>query len=268
MAATRMGVVGCGGRMGRMLVAEIATGEGCTLAGGCAKPGSGCINQDIGELAGIGRLGISVGDNAEKLIGDSDVVIEFTTPVATALHAAQAAGLGKAMVVGTTGLSTEEVEKVRQAARTVPIVWAPNMSLGINLLLGLVEDVARRLGPDWDVEIMEMHHRGKVDAPSGTALALGGAAAAGREVAFERVQQRGRDGITGPRRSGDIGFAALRGGDAVGDHHVVFAGAGERLELIHRATSRSIYAKGAVQAARWVVGRPPGLYGLKEVLGL
>jgi len=128
--------------------------------------------------------------------------------------------------------------------------------------------VARRLGPDWDVEIMEMHHRGKVDAPSGTALALGGAAAAGREVAFETVQQRGRDGITGPRRSGDIGFAALRGGDAVGDHHVVFAGAGERLELIHRATSRSIYAKGAVQAARWVVGRPPGLYGLKEVLGL
>ena len=268
MAATRMGVVGCGGRMGRMLVAEIAAGEGCALAGGCAKPGSGYTNQDIGELAGIGRLGISVGDDTEKLIGDSDVVIEFTTPAATAIHAAQAAGLGKAMVVGTTGLSAEEGEKVQRAERTVPIVWAPNMSLGINLLLGLVEDVARRLGPDWDVEIMEMHHRGKVDAPSGTALALGGAAAAGREVAFETVQQRGRDGITGPRRSGDIGFAALRGGDAVGDHHVVFAGAGERLELIHRATSRSIYAKGAVQAARWVVGRPPGLYGLKEVLGL
>ena len=157
---------------------------------------------------------------------------------------------------------------MRQAARKVPIVWAPNMSLGINLLLGLVEDVARRLGPDWDVEIMELHHRGKVDAPSGTALALGRAVAAGREVAFEGVQQRARDGVTGPRRTGDIGFAALRGGDAVGDHHVVFAGAGERLELIHRATSRSIYAKGAVQAARWVVGRPPGLYGLKEVLGL
>jgi 4-hydroxy-tetrahydrodipicolinate reductase len=136
------------------------------------------------------------------------------------------------------------------------------------LLLGLVEDVARRLGPDWDVEIMEMHHHGKVDAPSGTALALGQAVAAGRKVKFEEVQQRGRDGIIGPRRTGDIGFAALRGGDAVGDHYVVFAGAGERLELIHRATSRSIYAKGAVQAARWVVDRPPGLYGLKEVLGL
>jgi len=268
MARTKIGVVGCGGRMGRMLVAEIAASEGCALAGGCAKPGSGYVNQDIGELAGVGRLGISVGDNIEKLIRDSDVVIEFTTPAATATHTAQAAGLRKAMVIGTTGLSAEESEAVRQAALSVPIVWAPNMSLGINLLLGLVEDVARRLGPDWDVEIMEMHHRGKVDAPSGTALALGHAVAAGREVEFEEVQQRGRDGITGPRRTGDIGFAALRGGDAVGDHYVVFAGAGERLELIHRATSRSIYAKGAVQAARWVVDRPPGLYGLKEVLGL
>ena len=268
MAGTKMGVVGCGGRMGRMLVAEIAASEGCTLAGGCAKAGSGYINQDIGELAGVGRLGISVGDDPEKLIRESDVVIEFTTSEATATHAAQAAGLGKAMVIGTTGLSIEEGENVRKAACKVPIVWAPNMSLGINLLLGLVEDVARRLGPDWDIEIMEMHHRGKVDAPSGTALALGRAVATGREVEFEEVQQRGRDGITGPRRIGDIGFAALRGGDAVGDHHVVFAGAGERLELTHRATSRSIYAKGALQAARWVVGRPPGLYGLKEVLGL
>jgi 4-hydroxy-tetrahydrodipicolinate reductase len=268
MAGTRMGVVGCGGRMGRMLLAEIAASEGCALAGGCAKPGSGYVNQDVGELAGVGRLGLSVGDDAEKLIRESDVVIEFTIPAATAIHAAQAAELGKAMVIGTTGLSGGEGEAVRQAARKVPIVWAPNMSLGINLLLGLVEDVARRLGPDWDVEIIEMHHRGKADAPSGTALALGRAVAAGREVTFEEVQQRGRDGITGPRRTGDIGFAALRGGDAVGDHHVIFAAAGERLELIHRATSRSIYAKGAVQAARWVVGRPPGLYGLKEVLGL
>jgi 4-hydroxy-tetrahydrodipicolinate reductase len=268
MAGTRMGVVGCGGRMGRMLLAEIAASEGCALAGGCAKSGDGYVNQDVGELAGVGRLGLLVGDDAEKLIRESDVVIEFTIPAATVIHAALAAELGKAMVIGTTGLSAGEGESVRQAARKVPIVWAPNMSLGINLLLGLVEDVARRLGPDWDVEIMEMHHRGKVDAPSGTALALGKAVAAGREVTFEEVQQRGRDGITGPRRMGDIGFAALRGGDAVGDHHVIFAGAGERLELIHRATSRSIYAKGAVQAARWVVGRPPGLYGLKEVLGL
>jgi len=166
------------------------------------------------------------------------------------------------------GLSPEQGDSVRQAARKIPIVWAPNMSLGINLLLGLVEEVARRLGPDWDVEIMEMHHRGKVDAPSGTALALGRAVAEGRGAVFEEVQQRARDGIAGPRRSGGIGFASLRGGDAVGDHHVVFAGPGERIELTHRAASRAVYAKGAVQAARWIVGRPPGLYGLKEVLGL
>ena len=268
MAGTKMGVVGCGGRMGRMLVAEIAASEGCTLAGGCAKAGSGYINQDIGELAGVGRLGISVGDDPEKLIRESDVVIEFTTSEATATHAAQAAGLGKAMVIGTTGLSIEEGENVRKAACKVPIVWAPNMSLGINLLLGLVEDVAHRLGPDWDVEILEMHHRGKVDAPSGTALALGRAVATGREVEFEEVQQRGRDGITGPRRTGDIGFAALRGGDAVGDHYVIFAGAGERLELIHRTTTRAVFAKGAVRAARWVVGKPSGVYGLGDVLGL
>ena len=268
MAGTRMGVVGCAGRMGRMLIAEIAATVGCSVAGGSEAPGSGHVNQDIGELAGIGRIGIPIGETVEKLMRDSDVVLEFTSPAATAEHAELAAGLGTAMVIGTTGLSSEQGEGVRQAARRVPIVWAPNMSLGVNVLLSVVEEVARRLGPDWDVEIMEMHHRGKVDAPSGTALALGHAVAAGRGVALEAVAQRGRDGITGPRRTGDIGFAALRGGDAVGDHHVIFAGAAERLELVHRATSRAIYAKGAVRAARWVVGRPPGVYGLKEVLGL
>jgi 4-hydroxy-tetrahydrodipicolinate reductase len=268
MAGTKIGVVGCGGRMGRMLVAEIAATEGCAVAGGAAKPGSAHVDHDIGELAGIGRIGIPAGDSAEKLIRDSDVVIDFTAPGVTAANAALAARLGKAMVIGTTGLSPEQSEAVRQAGRNIPIVWAPNMSLGINLLLGLVEEIARRLGADWDVEIMEMHHRGKVDAPSGTALALGRAVAAGRGVALEEVEQRARDGITGPRRTGGIGFAALRGGDAVGDHHVIFAGAGERLELSHRATTRAIYAKGAVRAARWVVGRSPGVYALKEVLGL
>jgi 4-hydroxy-tetrahydrodipicolinate reductase len=268
MAGIRMGVVGCGGRMGRMLVAEIAASEGCAVAGGSAAPRSGYVNQDIGELAGIGRIGIPVGEEIEQLIRDSDVVLEFTSPAATAEHAGVAASIGKAMVIGTTGLSPEQGEMVRRAARNIPIVWAPNMSLGVNVLLSVVEEIARRLGSDWDVEIVEMHHRGKVDAPSGTALALGRAVAAGRDVVFEQVEQRARNGITGPRRTGDIGFAALRGGDAVGDHHVIFAGAGERLELVHRATSRAIYAKGAVRAARWVVGRPPGLYGLKEVLGL
>src|SRR6201987_1577618 len=268
MAGTKMGVVGCGGRMGRMLVAEIAATEGCSVAGGSEAPGSGYINQDIGELAGIGRIGIPIGETVEKLIRDSDVVLEFTSPAATVEHAALAATLRTAMVIGTTGLSPEQGESVRQAAQRIPIVWAPNMSLGVNVMLSVVEEVARRLGPDWDIEVVEMHHRGKVDGPSGTALALGRAAAAGRGVALEDVEQRARDGITGPRRIGDIGFAALRGGDAVGDHHVIFAAAGERLELRHPATKRAVFAKGAVRAARWVVGRPPGVYGLKEVLGL
>jgi 4-hydroxy-tetrahydrodipicolinate reductase len=268
MPGTKMGVLGCGGRMGRMLVAEIAATEDCSIAGGSAARGSGYVNQDIGELAGIGRIGIPIGDTVEKLMRDSDVVLEFTSPDATVEHAELAANLGTAMVIGTTGLSPEQGERVRGAARNIPVVWAPNMSLGVNVLLSVVEEVAKRLGPDWDVEIMEMHHRGKVDAPSGTALALGHAVAAGRGVRIEDVEQRARDGITGPRRAGDIGFAALRGGDVTGDHHVIFAGAGERLEIIHRATSRAIYAKGAVRAARWVVARPPGVYGLKEVLGL
>jgi 4-hydroxy-tetrahydrodipicolinate reductase len=268
MAKTKIGVVGCGGRMGRMLVGEIAATEGCAIAGGSEAPGSGYVNQDIGELAGLGRIGIPVGETVDKLMRDSDVVLEFTSPAATAEHAALAARLGKPMVIGTTGLSPEQGDVVREAAAGVPIVWAPNMSLGINVLLRVVEEIARRLGPDWDIEILEMHHRGKVDAPSGTALALGQAAAAGREAVLDEIEQRARDGITGPRRRGDIGFAALRGGDVTGDHHVIFAGAGERLELIHRATTRAIYAKGAVRAARWVVGRPAGLYGLKEVLGL
>jgi 4-hydroxy-tetrahydrodipicolinate reductase len=171
-------------------------------------------------------------------------------------------------VVGTSGLSGNQETAVRQAAERVPVVWAANTSLGINLLFGLVEQVAARLGPEWDIEILEMHHRGKVDAPSGTALALGRVAAAARGAAFEEVAQRGRDGITGPRPAGAIGFAALRGGDNIGEHHVIFAGIGERLELVHRATNRGIYAKGAVRAARWLVGRPPGLYGMREVLGL
>src|SRR5215467_12095799 len=268
MPGTKMGVVGCGGRMGRMLVAEIAATEGCSVAGGSAAPGSGYVNQDIGELAGIGRIGIPVGETVEKLMRDSDVVLEFTSHAATVEHAALAASLGTAMVVGTTGLSAEQGDRVRQAAREIPIVWAPNMSLGVNIMLSVVEEIAKRLGTDFDVEIMEMHHRGKADAPSGTALALGRSAATGRRASLDAVAQRGRDGITGPRKSGDIGFAALRGGDAVGDHHVIFAGAGERFELTHRATSRAIYAKGAIRAASWIVARPPGLYGLKEVLAL
>ena len=265
---TRIGVLGASGRMGRRLVAEIAATEGCTVAGGSAKPGSGHVGHDIGEMAGIGRIGILAGDSAEAVVRDSDVAIDFTSPEASVTQAAAAARLGKPIVIGTTGLSAEQNEALRKAAGAVPIVWAPNMSLGINLLLGVIEQIASRLDPAWDIEILELHHRGKIDAPSGTALALGRAAAAGRGVKFEEVERRARDGITGARRSGEIGFASLRGGDAIGEHHVMFAGDAERIELIHRATNRMIYAKGAVRAALWVIGKPAGLYGLKEVLGL
>ncbi|MGE0258163.1 MAG: 4-hydroxy-tetrahydrodipicolinate reductase [Alphaproteobacteria bacterium] len=268
MAEVRIGVIGVAGRVGRMLVADIAATAGCALAGGVARPGSACCGQDLGELAGISRLGIAAAADAEAMLRASDVAIEFTTPAATAEHATLAARLKKPLVIGTTGLHGAEDEAVRDAARHIPIVWAANTSLGINLLLGLVEQVASRLGPDWDIEIMEMHHRHKADAPSGTALALGRVAAAARGAGFDEVAVRGRDGITGPRSSGAIGFAALRGGDNIGEHHVIFAGQGERLELTHRATDRGIYAKGAVRAALWLAGKPPGLYGMKEVLGL
>ena len=268
MAETRIGVIGCAGRVGRMLIADIAAIEGCALAGGTARPGGAALGQDLGELAGIARLGIAAGDSPEELLRGSDVAIEFTTPAATAEHATLAARLGKPIVIGTTGLHGAEESALREAARQVPIVWAANTSLGINLLIGLVEQVAARLGSDWDLEIMEMHHRHKVDAPSGTALALGRAASAARGVSFEEAALRGRDGITGPRPAGAIGFAALRGGDNIGEHHVIFAAPGEQLELTHRATNRGIYSKGAVRAALWLVDKPPGLYGMKDVLGL
>ena len=209
MAEVRIGVIGVAGRVGRMLVADIAAAEGRALAGGVARPGSAVCGQDLGELAGIGHLGIATSDNAEALLRGCDVAIEFTSPAATAEHAALAARLKKPLMIGTTGLHGAEEEAVRDAARAIPIVWAANTSLGINLLLGLVEQVASRLGPDWDIEIMEMHHRHKIDAPSGTALALGRAAAAARGAEFGDVAVRGRDGITGPRPAGAIGFAAL-----------------------------------------------------------
>jgi len=268
MAGRRIGVIGCAGRVGRMLIADIVATDGCILAGGVARPGGATVGQDLGELAGIGRIGSAVGDDAERLLQQCDVAIEFTTPAATAEHASLAARLGRPLVIGTTGLRGAEENAVRAAAERVPIVWAANTSLGINLMMGLVEQAAQRLGPEWDLEIIEMHHRGKVDAPSGTALTLGRAAAAARGVDFDAAALRGRDGITGPRPLGAIGFAALRGGDNIGEHHVIFAGAGEQLELTHRATNRGIYSKGAVHAALWLVGRPPGVYGMKEVLGL
>jgi 4-hydroxy-tetrahydrodipicolinate reductase len=265
----RIGIAGCGGRMGRMLIAEAHGTDGAEIVGGVDAKGSPVVGQDLGELAGVGKLGIAAGDNPERLFEIADVVIDFTLPQVSAAHAELAAARGKAMVIGTTGLDKVQTEAVREAAQRAPIVLAANMSVGVNLLLGLVEQVARTLGPaDYDIEVLEMHHRHKIDAPSGTALALGHAAAKGRGVELDAVSQRVRDGHTGARRPGDIGFATLRGGDVPGDHVVIFAGTGERIELGHKAGSRQIFAKGAIRAALWVARQQPGLYGMKDVLGL
>jgi 4-hydroxy-tetrahydrodipicolinate reductase len=263
----KIAVLGCAGRMGRAVMAEVLAGDGLSLCGGLESSGHEAVGQDLGRLAGGEAIGVAASDD-EQVIAAADVAIEFSTPEVSVRHAGISAAHGTAHVIGTTGLSSDQAAQLGQVAARVPIVWAPNMSLGVNLLLGLTEQVARALGPDaFDIEIVEIHHRHKVDAPSGTALALGYAAARGRGVALEQAAVRGRDGLTGARRAGTIGFAALRGGDAVGDHSVIFAGTGERIELVHRASDRRIYARGAVHAARWARGQPPGLYGMADVLG-
>ncbi|MGI9434770.1 MAG: 4-hydroxy-tetrahydrodipicolinate reductase [Geminicoccaceae bacterium] len=265
----KIGVLGCAGRMGRAIITEVLRTEGCSLAGGTEVSGHEALGQDLGSLIGVDDLGIGVDDDTSALIAAADVVVEFSAPEATARHAGTAAEQGTGHVIGTTGLDTAAEQALRQAATRTRIVRAANMSLGVNLLAGLTERVARTLGPEaFDIEIVEIHHRHKIDAPSGTALALGQAAARGRDVALDEVADRGRDGITGARRTGTIGFAALRGGDVVGDHTVVFAGAGERIELTHKASDRQIYARGAVHAARWLDGRAAGLYDMADVLGL
>lgn len=268
MEKMRLVVVGAAGRMGQMLVRTIAATEGAVLAGALERPGSSALGRDAGELAGLGPIGVALTDDPLAALLKADGVIDFTTPAATIEIAALAAQARIVHVVGTTGMRADDLAKLEAAARHAVIVRSGNMSLGVNLLAGLVEKVARTLGLDWDIEILEMHHRMKVDAPSGTALLLGEAAAKGRDVALAEHSVRSRDGHTGARNSGDIGFATLRGGTVVGDHSVIFAGAGERIELTHRAEDRGIFARGAVQAALWGRGRKPGLYSMADVLGL
>jgi 4-hydroxy-tetrahydrodipicolinate reductase len=264
----KIGVVGAAGRMGRMLIRQILDTEGCRLAGAADRPGSPALGRDAGELVGLGPVGLALTDDPAALIRAADAIIDFTAPAATVEHARLAAAAGCRLVIGTTGLSDAQQAEIDRAAQAIAIVQAPNMSVGVVLMTALVEQVARTLDPDYDIEILEMHHRHKVDAPSGTALALGRAAAAGRGVALDAAAVRVRDGHTGPRARGTIGFATLRGGDVVGDHSVIFAGEGERIEIGHRAASRQIYASGAVRAARWTEGRAPGRYSMRDVLGV
>ena len=266
-APVRIGVIGAAGRMGQALVRAVASGSG-VLTGALEQTGHASVGTDAGRIAGLDDVGVAITDVADAFFAKVDVAIEFTIPEATVRHASAAAEAGTGMVIGTTGLDRAQMEALRHASTRVPVVWSANMSLGVNLLSHLVETAATALGPEWDIEIMEMHHGAKRDAPSGTALALGQAAAAGRGVDPEASAVRGRDGDTGPRQRGTIGYGVLRGGDVVGDHTVVFAGAGERLELGHRAHERAIFACGAVHAAAWAVRQPPGFYGMRDVLDL
>ncbi len=264
----KIGIAGCAGRMGRMLVQTVLATDGCALAGGTEQPGRPAVGRDVTGLAGGEESGLIVGDSSSALFEISDAVIDFTGPDATVIHAVLAAETGTALVVVTTGLTSNHMEALTVAGARAPVVQAANMSVGVNLLLGLTRQAAGLLGDDYDIEIVEMHHRHKVDAPSGTALALGAAAAEGRGVDLDTVAQKVRDGHTGPRKRGDIGFATLRGGDVVGDHSVIFAAEGERIELTHKAASRAVFARGAVRAALWIQGKEPGLYSMRDVLGL
>ncbi len=267
--ATRIAVSGAAGRMGRMLVSAIAEAEDLTLAAAVDHPQSPHIGVDAGELAGAGNTGVAIGGAFGDIDpGAFDVLLDFSAPQATLVALRVCAEQGKPAVVGTTGFDDAGLAAIRQTAQSVPVLLSPNMSVGVNVVFKLVEAAARALGDDVDVEVFEAHHRHKVDAPSGTAVRLGEvlAAALGRDLASDAVY--GREGITGERPSRTIGFHSLRGGDIVGEHTVTFAGTGERIEITHRAASRSNFAAGALRAVRFIVDQPPGLYGMDGVLGL
>lgn len=268
MSEMRLVVAGAAGRMGRVLVEIIRQTPGAHLAGALEEPGSIAIGQDAGLLAGCGQMGVEISGDALPAIAGADGLLDFTTPQSTVELAGLAAQARIVHVIGTTGLNADDLRRIEAAARHAVIIRSGNMSLGVNLIAALVERAARTLGPDFDIEIVEMHHRMKVDAPSGTALLLGEAAAKGRGIRLEEHAVRVRDGHTGPRRAGDIGFASLRGGTVVGNHTVIFAGPGERIEIAHAAEDRSIFARGAVQAALWGRNQKPGLYSMADVLGL
>src|SRR3979411_3012606 len=268
MADMRLIVAGAGGRRGRARTRAIAETPGAVLTGALEAPGSELLGKDAGRLAGLTENGIELSADLWSLSKDADGILDFTVPGATIANVAIAAQRGLVHVIGTTGLSASDDGVIKSVTSRAIVVKSGNMSLGVNLLAALVRRVAQSLDDGFDIEILEMHHKAKIDAPSGTALLLGEAAAAGREIALDQHSARGRDGITGERRPGDIGFAALRGGSVTGDHSVIFAGAMERIELTHRAEDRTMFAQGAIKAALWARGKKPGLYSMTDVLGL
>jgi 4-hydroxy-tetrahydrodipicolinate reductase len=268
MADMRLIVAGAGGRMGRTIIKAIAETKGLVVAGAVDAAGSAVIGRDAGELAGIGKNGIAVATEVEPLLSQADGVIDFTIPAATVVLAELAARQGRVHIIGTTGLKDGEEKLIAEAAKRAVVVKSGNFSMGVNLIAALTKRVAKTLDDSFDIEIFEMHHNKKIDAPSGTALMFGRAAAEGRGIDLAKHSARGRDGETGARKAGDIGFASLRGGTVVGEHSVIFAGPAERVELVHRAEDRMIFARGALHATAWARGKPPGLYSMADVLGL
>lgn len=260
-------IAGCSGRMGRVLIEAVLASTDLRLSGALDRPGSPLLGQDPG--AALGRhTGVAVTDDPARGLAGAEVLIDFTRPEATLAHLAACRPLGVAAVVGTTGFTPAQRAELASHAQHLPVVWAPNMSVGVNVVLELLDTAVRALGDGYDLEVIETHHRHKVDAPSGTALAMGEVLAQARGVTLQTHGVFARHGHTGERASGSIGFATVRGGDVVGDHTVLFAGPGERIEITHRSASRANYAEGSLRAARFVTGRAPGLYGMAEVLGL
>lgn len=260
-------VCGVGGRMGGTIVRLIQDTPGVVLAGATDRAGSARLGQDGGDVAGAGQLGVAVSDRVDAPAGEGRVIVDFTTPEASVAHMKAAAKTGIPIVIGTTGFQARQLRQIRTLAAKTPTVLAPNMSLGVNLLLGLVGHVARSLGDAYDVEIVEAHHRFKKDAPSGTALALARSAAEALGRKLERVGVPGRSGVS-ERKTTDIGLLSVRAGDIAGEHTVLFGGIGERIELVHRAHSREAFARGAIRAAQWVADKQAGLYSMQDVLGL
>lgn len=268
MTKMRLAIMGASGRMGRALTMAALEEEQTEVAGATEQCGNDAVGTDIGTLNSTAPLGVPVTDDPLELFTRVDGILDFTSPKATLGFAELAAQARIVHVIGTTGFTPEDEAKLEAASRHATIIKAGNMSLGVNLLVALTRKVAATLDPSFDIEITEMHHRHKVDAPSGTSLMLGKAAAAGRGVDLDDKSVRVRDGVIGPRQTGDIGFASLRGGSVAGDHTVIFAGDGERIELTHKADDRGIFAGGAIKAALWGRGQPPGLYSMADVLGL
>jgi 4-hydroxy-tetrahydrodipicolinate reductase len=264
----RLTVPGAAGKMGRMIVKVIAETPSTELTGALERAGSPLLGQDAGSVAGLAPLGVPLAATIDDALSNTDAVIDFTAPPATAGHVARAAEHGVAMVIGTTGLGEAEKRAIWKAAERIPIVLSANMSLGVNVLFGLLQQAAQALGPDYDVEIVELHHRLKKDAPSGTALAMANVLAEALDRKLVSDARYGRQGDVGARTPSEIGILAVRGGDIVGEHTAYFCGLGERLEITHRASSRETFARGAVRAAQWIHGRDPGLYDMQDVLGL